>query len=114
MHPDDPTPYPSARRNRPSDALAERVPGAFGMVLCCDERRRVRSNRAAFRWLWVGQTASMIGTAISGLAIPTYAIVVLSATPFAVALLQTVQFAAFPVLGLFAGVWVDRWPRRTV
>ena len=56
----------------------------------------------------------MIGTAISALAIPTYAIVVLGATPFAVALLQTVQFAAFPVLGLFAGVWVDRWPRRSV
>jgi MFS family permease len=76
------------------------------------------SGRAAFRWLWAGQTASVLGTAVSGLAIPTIAIVSLGAAPFAVGLLATVQFAAFPLLGLVAGVWIDRWssasraPRR--
>ena len=69
-------------------------------------------HRAAFRWLWTGQTASVFGTAVSGLAIPTIAIVALSATPFAVGALAAVQYAAFPLLGLVAGVWVDRWPRR--
>jgi MFS family permease len=83
------------------------------MVLCCGEGAIVTSSRAAFRWLWAGQTASMLGTAISSLAIPTYAIVVLGVSPFAVGLLGAVQFAAFPVLGLFAGVWVDRWSRRS-
>jgi len=82
------------------------------MVLCCDEGRRVRSGHAAFRWLWAGQTASVFGTAVSSLAIPTIAIVTLRATPFAVGLLEAVQFAAFPLLGLVAGVWVDRWSRR--
>ena len=72
----------------------------------------VTSGRAAFRWLWAGQTASVLGTAVSGLAIPTIAIVGLGAAPFAVGVLSTVQFAAFPLLGLFAGVWVDRWSRR--
>ena len=82
------------------------------MVLCCDEGDAVTSGRAAFRWLWAGQTASVLGTAVSGLAIPTIAIVSLGAAPFAVGLLATVQFAAFPLLGLVAGVWVDRWSRR--
>jgi MFS family permease len=73
----------------------------------------MRSGRAAFRWLWAGQTASVFGTAVSGLAIPTIAILSLQAAPFAVGLLEAVQFAAFPLLGLIAGVWVDRWSRRT-
>jgi MFS family permease len=55
----------------------------------------------------------MAGSAISSLAIPTYAIIVLGAAPITVGLLEAVPFAAFPVLGLFAGVWVDRWSRRT-
>jgi MFS family permease len=71
------------------------------------------TGRAAFRWLWAGQTASVLGTAVSGLAIPTIAIVSLNAAPFAVGVLGAVQFGAFPLLGLFAGVWVDRWSRRT-
>lgn len=71
------------------------------------------SGRAAFRWLWAGQAASVLGTAVSALAIPTIAIVGLNAAPFAVGALEAVQFAAFPLLGLVAGVWVDRWSRRT-
>ena len=72
----------------------------------------VTEGRAAFRWLWAGQTASVFGTAISRLAIPTIAILSLNATPFAVGLLGAAEYAAFPLLGLFAGVWVDRWSRR--
>ena len=50
--------------------------------------------------------------AISRLAIPTVAILTLGATPFAVGAISAVEFAAFPLLGLVAGVWVDRWSRR--
>lgn len=70
------------------------------------------SSRAAFRLLWAGQTASVFGTAVSALAVPTIAIVTLGASPFAVGALQAIQYAAFPLLGLIAGVWVDRWSRR--
>ena len=82
------------------------------MVLRCDGRDVTVSGRAAFRWLWAGQTASVFGTAVSALAVPTIAIVTLGASPFAVGALQAIQFAAFPLLGLVAGVWVDRWSRR--
>lgn len=50
---------------------------------------------------------------MSALAIPTIAIVVLRAPTFWIGVLEAAQFAAFPVFGLLAGVWVDRWSRRT-
>jgi len=78
-----------------------------------DEEERA-GDRAAFRWLWAGQATSVVGSAVSRLAIPTIAILSLHASPFAVGLLSMVQYAAFPLLGLIAGVWVDRWSRRRV
>lgn len=55
----------------------------------------------------------MFGTAISKLAIPTIAIVSLGAAPFAVGALEAAETIAFPLLGLLAGVWIDRWSRRS-
>ncbi|HTJ28041.1 MAG TPA: MFS transporter [Candidatus Limnocylindria bacterium] len=68
---------------------------------------------ASFRRLWAGQTTSVFGTAVSALAVPTIAIVVLRAPAFWIGVLEAAQYAAFPVFGLVAGVWVDRWSRRT-
>jgi MFS family permease len=82
------------------------------MVLRNDERRRAVSGEAAFRRLWAGQTLSVFGTAVSALAIPTIAIIALRAPVFWVGVLEAAQFAAFPVFGLVAGVWIDRWSRR--
>ncbi len=67
---------------------------------------------AGFRRLWAGQTASVFGTAISALALPTVAILTMHAPAFLVGVLEAAQFAAYPVLGLVAGVWIDRWSRR--
>jgi predicted MFS family arabinose efflux permease len=82
------------------------------MVLCCDESRKPMSGRAGFSRLWAGQTASVFGTAISALALPTVAILGMHAPAFLVGVLEAAQFAAYPVLGLVAGVWIDRWSRR--
>jgi MFS family permease len=70
------------------------------------------SGRASFARLWAGQTTSVFGTAISALALPTVAILGMHAPAFLVGVLEAAQFAAYPVLGLVAGVWVDRWSRR--
>ncbi len=67
-----------------------------------------------FNWLWTGQTISLFGSAVSRLAIPTTAIFALHASSFEVGALGAATFIAFPVLGVFAGVWVDRWPRRRI
>jgi MFS family permease len=67
-----------------------------------------------FLKLWAGQGISEIGSQISMLALPTVAILLLGATPFQVGLLAALETLAFPALGLFAGVYVDRLRRRPI
>src|ERR1700674_4126968 len=67
-----------------------------------------------FLKLWGGQGISELGSQVSQVALPTVAILLLHATPFQVGLLAAFEFLAFPVLGLFAGVWVDRLRRRRI
>jgi MFS family permease len=67
-----------------------------------------------FAKLWAGQTISLFGSSITALALPSVAILTLGASAYQVGLLQAAQFLAFPLLGLPAGVWVDRLPRKAV
>ncbi len=67
-----------------------------------------------FNTLWFGQTASLFGSAVTTLALPSVAILSLSATPLQVGTLNALQFAAFPILGLAVGVWADRAARRPI
>jgi MFS family permease len=69
---------------------------------------------ADFLRLWSAQTVSLIGSQVSGLALPLVAILVLHATTFEVAALGTVEFLPFVLLALPAGVWVDRIRRRPI
>ena len=64
--------------------------------------------------LWTAETVSQLGTQVSALAIPFVAIDILQATTFEVALLNVVDFLPFLLIGLPAGVWVDRLRRRPV
>jgi len=65
-----------------------------------------------FRFLWGGETVSELGSQISLLAIPLLAVGTLHATTFEMGLLTAASTAAFLVVGLPAGVWVDRVRRR--
>ncbi|HVT42365.1 MAG TPA: MFS transporter [Acidimicrobiales bacterium] len=67
-----------------------------------------------FRMLWGGETVSQLGSQVSLLAIPLLAVGVLHATTFEMGLLTAASTAAFLVVGLPAGVWVDRLRRRRV
>lgn len=64
--------------------------------------------------LWTGETASQIGTQLTQLAVPVLAITLLSATELQVGVLGAAETAAFLVVGLPAGAWVDRWLKRRV
>jgi hypothetical protein len=64
--------------------------------------------------LWTAETISQLGTQVSALAIPFVAIDILEASTFQVALLNVVVFLPFLLIGLPAGVWVDRLRRRPV
>lgn len=67
-----------------------------------------------FRLFWAARTISVAGDRISVLALPTVAILILGASPAQVGLLNAAETLAWPVLGLFAGVWVDRLRRRRI
>jgi len=67
-----------------------------------------------FRRLWVGETVSQFGTTVSQLALPLVAILVLHASAFDVGALTALQTAAFVVVGLPAGAWVERMRLRSV
>ncbi|MGB4868601.1 MAG: MFS transporter, partial [Candidatus Promineifilaceae bacterium] len=63
-----------------------------------------------FMRLWAGQTISEFGTWLGALSL--LAILNLDATPAQMGTLETLKAAPAIVIGLFAGVWVDRLRRR--
>lgn len=67
-----------------------------------------------FRRLWIGESVSQFGATISQLALPLVAILIVRASTFEVGLLVTCEMAAFLLVGLPAGAWVDRMRLRSV
>jgi MFS family permease len=67
-----------------------------------------------FKRLWTADALSQAGTQVTAIALPLLLIKVLDAGPFEVGLLTTFEFLAFLLVGLPAGVWVDRMRRRNV
>lgn len=65
-----------------------------------------------FLLLWGGQSASDVGTAVSTVVLPLIAVVYLHATPFEIGALAAAQWLPWLLIGLPAGVWVDRSRRR--
>jgi MFS family permease len=66
----------------------------------------------SFALLWIGQSTSALGSAVTTVALPLVAISTLHAGPAVVALLTAATWLPWLLIGLPAGVWVDRWPRR--
>jgi MFS family permease len=67
-----------------------------------------------FRRLLVADVFSQISTQIIVLAMPLVAVVALEVGEFQVGLLTALGYAAFVLIGLPAGAWVDRMRRRNV
>ncbi|HEY3513061.1 MULTISPECIES: MFS transporter [Kribbella] len=61
-----------------------------------------------FRRLWLADLLSQLGSRLTMFAVPLLAVLTLDATTFQVSLLRTCETAAWLLLGLFAGAWVDR------
>jgi len=74
---------------------------------------RLWSHRDFVR-LWGGETVEWVSDSITSLAVPTIAILIFNAGPLEMGVLGALGNVGFPVLGLFAGVMVDRWRRRPV
>ena len=67
-----------------------------------------------FRLLWLGETISKGGSAVTTVALPLVAVVTLAAGPFAVGLLEAAAWLPWLLFSLPAGAWVDGWRRRPV
>jgi MFS family permease len=64
--------------------------------------------------LWAGQTISELGSRITRDGLPLAAVLTLGATPAQMGLLAAIGSAPVLLLGLVAGVWVDRLRRRPI
>ncbi|MDI3340774.1 MAG: MFS transporter [Sphaerobacter sp.] len=64
--------------------------------------------------LWAGETISLLGTQITLLALPLTAVVLLDASPQEMGILTAAETAPFLLIGLLAGVWIDRRRRRPI
>jgi predicted MFS family arabinose efflux permease len=61
-----------------------------------------------FRRLWTADLLSQLGIRLGMTAAPLLAVITLNATTLQVSLLRTCETAAWLLLGLFAGAWIDR------
>jgi MFS family permease len=77
-----------------------------------DEQARSLWRQRNFLLLWSGQTVSEMGSAVTQLALPLTAVVILRAGTFEVGLLTSAATLAFALIALPAGVIVDRHAKR--
>src|SRR6478735_11971325 len=67
-----------------------------------------------FRRLWTGDALGQLGAQLTYLALPVFAVKHLEATEWQMGALTAAETAAFLVIGLPAGAWVDRMRKRRV
>ncbi len=67
-----------------------------------------------FARLWFSESVSSFGSQFSTFAIPVLAILSFNATPFEYGALVALGILPYPILGLFVGVWADRFRKRRI
>jgi len=65
-------------------------------------------SNSDFRRLWGSFTITTFGSQVTNLALPLTAALLLRATPWQMGVLVALEVLPFGLLGLFAGVWIDR------
>ena len=75
-------------------------------------RHRSLAFHRNFRQLWIGDAFGQLGAQLALLALPVYAVTTLHATEWQMGALTAAETAAFLVIGLPAGAWVDRMRKR--
>src|SRR4051794_27770239 len=71
-------------------------------------------SHSDFLRLFAAQSVSLFGSEITLIALPLTAVLVLGAGPAQMGLLAAAEKVPFMLVGLFAGVWVDRLRCRSV
>src|SRR5512141_2935827 len=93
---------PMSEPNEPAEALEPAVPAAPA------DRSSSLWRHADYMKIWTAATVSLLGSAITQIALPFIATVILVASPFEVAMLGMVEMLPFALLTLPAGAYLDR------
>ncbi len=67
-----------------------------------------------FLRFWFSDTVSQVGNQFTNVAMPLIAVKVLGASPIELGIIGALAILPFPVLGLFVGVWADRFRKRRI
>ncbi|MER5362413.1 MFS transporter [Streptomyces sp. NPDC002785] len=67
-----------------------------------------------FRWLWAANGFRYAAAEVASFALPITALLLLHAPPLVMSLIFMCSRAGFLVVGLPAGVWIDRWRKKPV
>ncbi len=86
----------------------------FATDIVTDTRSASLWRHANFLRLWGGEAGAQIGSALGGIAIPVLAVAILGAGELEVGLLGAAGTAAFLLVGLPAGAWIDRALKRRI
>ncbi|MEV4050684.1 MFS transporter [Amycolatopsis sp. NPDC049688] len=76
--------------------------------------RRSLFAQRDFRFFWAGETSSVFASNATGLALPLVAVTVLDSSPLMLGFLAAAVWLPWLLIGLPAGAWVDRLPKRPV
>ena len=106
------TPRSPARAEDAAEADRENSPEAEPAVTPAPKGSLWRDRN--FLTMWSGQTLSQFGSQITELALPVLAVLILNASEWEIGVLGAAQLAAFLVVGLPAGAWIDRMRKRHV
>jgi MFS family permease len=70
--------------------------------------------RSSFFRYWTADAISSLGSAVTAVAMPVLVVQRLGATPLEVGVVNAAQSVPYALLGLIAGVYIDRWRRKPV
>lgn len=88
------------------------------MYVIENSKRLLKNNFHAlthknFRLFWMGQCVSLIGTWMQNIG-QTWLVLTLTGSPFLLGILGSVQFLPITLFSLFAGVVIDKYPKRKI
>jgi MFS family permease len=97
-----------------AEPAAEATPADVLPATARERRARSLWRDGNFMTMWSGQALSQFGAQLTELAVPVLAVLLLNATEFEVGVLNAANVAAFLLVGLPAGAWIDRMRKRHV
>jgi MFS family permease len=90
------------------------APSTTGSASPAPKQRGLIFRHHDFRWFWAGQSISVVGTQVTGVALPLVAALTLGTGAGGVSVVATAAYLPNVLLPLFAGHWLESRRRRRV